>query len=246
MSHLFSICDSKEMSPLTTLHIDDQGNEWAVKYQYEDIELKLLPHVKNKLFTNQKVDFFLGNTDNNMIAENSIMVLSDSNTIGYIVKVGQRRMIRDYLLCEEQLVLAQISKISLLKVYLRIYFYELKKCLDERKATYEVKKAAYIRLPPAKITTDLVGNKNESMQFEISRAKVHEKIVCEDQDDGKFLISTSSALDLGYLPKRIHDQIVEMMDSGFDIVDGEIVEIFTKSDKLNVKICLLLKDINYI
>ena len=72
------------------------------------------------------------------------------------------------------------------------------------------------------------------------------KIECYEDDAGKYIVETKDVLTLGYIPKKVANKLDELLNYDvYDIVDGEILEIFTESDKLNVKVRLVLEDVTY-
>lgn len=174
----------------------------------------------------------------------SIEVVADDSMIGYIPSTGQRRMIRDYIQGEECLVLAQISELAFSKISLRIYYYQSKVSLERKMAQYESEKNAYKRMEPRAFTTTLIGNKSEQMQFELSHGKIGTKVEC-NEDGERYLIETQDSWQLGYLPKKISNEIDGLLDLGYEICSSEIVDVIEEQGKINVRIKIELLDANY-
>lgn len=223
--------------------IDSKGTEWISQYHYDTIEVKTTGFKKKNYSVNQLVKLIVTNVSNNMSDLDSIEVVVDDSIVGYILSTGQRRMIRDYQR-EDHLVLAQISELSFAKISLRIYYYQSKALLEGKKAKYEAEKNAYQRMEHRTVTTILTGNKSEQMQFELSHGKVGMEVEC-NEDDERYLVETQDSWHLGYLPKKISNEIEGLFDLGYEICRSEIVNIFEEQGKRNVQIRIDLIDTNY-
>lgn len=231
-------------------YIDATGDIWKVQYRYDAIGIKLVNCKFDSLKVNEIVDFVLNSQTPSIDNVSSISVLLKGVVIGNITTHGQSRMISDYLQKEGHMVQAQISFISKENVFLRIYYYASKKHTEkveaEQKARYEAEKASYVRKPPTSFDTVLVYNGTDKLQYEIQQAHVGDKIEVEPDDDDRYLVSTKDSYDLGYLHKRIADKVVELVNAGYEIVDGEITEITENSGKFGVKVHLVLEDLAYL
>lgn len=224
--------------------IDSNGKEWISQYRYETVEVKTTSIKKKNYCVNQLVKLIVTKTSNNMSELDSVEVITDDGVVGYILSTGQRRMIRDYVQGEERLVLAQISELSFSKISLRIYYYQSRVSLESKAAQYEREKNAYKRMEPRTFTTVLIGNKGEQMQFELSHGKIGMKVEC-NEDDERYLVETQDSWHLGYLPKKISNEIDRLLDLGYEIVSSEIVNVIEEQGKTNVQIRIELLDTNY-
>ena len=229
---------------LTDRYIDSGGKEWVSQYHYDEIDIQPTPFKKKNYCVNQPVKLIVSKISNNMSEIDSIKVMIDDILLGYISTVGQRRMIRDYSQTEERLVLAQISVISFSKVSIRIIYYKSKKELERQAAQYEKEKSSYERMPPKTFTTTLIGNKSEQMQFELSHGKVGMIVEC-NEDDERYLVETFDSWQLGYVPKKITNEIEKLLDLGYEISRCEIVDIINEEGKMNIKVQIYLLDMNY-
>ena len=88
-------------------------------------------------------------------------------------------------------------------------------------------------------TITLIGNKSDQMQFEISHAQKGMKVECSE-DDERYLIETEDSWHLGYLPKKVSNELEELLTLGYEILNCEIVDIINESGikKVVVKIDL--------
>lgn len=229
---------------LTDRHIDQDGKEWISQYYYDEIDIWLTLLKKKKYYVNQPVTLIVCNTSNDMMEMDSVKVMVDDFLLGYIPAIGQRRMIRDYSWTEEKLVLAQISVITFSKVSLRIVYYKSKKQLERQAAQYEIEKSLYERMLPKAFTTMLVGNKGEQMQFELSHIKVGMCVEC-NEDDERYLVETHDSWQLGYVPKKITNEIEKLINLGYEISGCEVIDVISEDGKINVKVKIQLLDLNY-
>ena len=228
----------------TDRYIDKDGKEWISQYHYDEIDIQPTSFKKKNYSANQPVNLIITNTSNNMSEKDSVKVMIDEILLGYISAVGQRRMIRDYSQQKERLVLAQISVISFSKVSIRIIYYKSKKELERQAAQYEKEKSSYERMPPKTFTTTLIGNKSEQMQFELSHGKVGMSVEC-NEDDERYLVETLDSWQLGYIPKKITNEIEKLLDLGYEISDCKITDVLSEDGKINVKVQIQLLDVNY-
>lgn len=237
-----------DLPTLADPYIDVSGDKWESQYRYDTIDIQLVNCKFDSLKVNQIVQFALNSQ--NIDDVSSIGILSKGVIIGYIKTSGQRRMIRDYLQKDGHMVQAQVSFISKENVFLRIYYYISKsyaeKAEAERKARYEEEKAAYIRKQPISFDTVLVYNGTEQMQWEIQQVHKGDKVEVEPDDDDRYLVSTKDSYDVGYLHKRISDKIDELVNDGYEVVDGEITDITENSGKFGVKVHIVLEDRTYL
>ena len=224
--------------------IDSTGKEWISQYRYDTIEVKPTSFKKMNYSVNQLVKLIVTKASNNMSELDSVEVITDDSIIGYIPSTGQRRMIRDYNQGEERLVLAQISELSFSRISLRIFYYQSKVSLESKAAQYESEKNAYKRMEPRTFTTTLIGNKGEQMQFELSHGKIGMKVECNG-DGERYLVETQDSWHLGYLPKKISNEIDGLLDLGYEICSSEIVNVIEEQGKTNVQIKIELLDTNY-
>lgn len=224
--------------------IDLKGKEWISQYRYETVEVKTTSFKKKNYSVNQLVKLIITKVSDNMSELDSVEVITDAGVVGYILSTGQRRMIRDYIQGEERLVLAQMSELSFSKISLRIYYYQSKVSLESKAAQYESEKNAYKRMEPQTITTTLIGNKGEQMQFELSHGKIGMKVEC-NEDGERYLVETQDSWHLGYLPKKISNEIDRLLDLGYEIGSSEIVNVIEEQGKTNVQIRIELLDTNY-
>ena len=237
-----------DLPTLADPYIDVSGDKWESQYRYDTIDIQLVNCKFDSLKVNQIVQFALNSQ--NIDDVSSIGILSKGVIIGYIKTSGQRRMIRDYLQKDGHMVQAQVSFISKENVFLRIYYYISKsyaeKAEAERTARYEEEKAAYIRKQPISFDTVLVYNGTEQMQWEIQQVHKGDKVEVEPDDDDRYLVSTKDSYDVGYLHKRISDKIDELVNDGYEVVDGEITDITENSGKFGVKVHIVLEDRAYL
>lgn len=229
---------------LTDRHIDQDGKEWISQYHYDEIDIWLTLLKKKNYYVNQPVTLIVCNTSNDMMEMDSVKVMVDDILLGYIPAIGQRRMIRDYSRTEEKLVRAQISVITFSKVSLRIVYYKLKKQLERQAAQYEIEKSLYERMPSKVFTTMLVGNKGEQMQFELLHSKVGMSVEC-NEDDERYLVATHDSWQLGYVPKKITNEIEKLINLGYEISGCEVIDVISEDGKINVKVKIQLLDLNY-
>ena len=241
---LFSKKNNITYENLTDRYIDKDGKEWISQYHYDEIDIQPTSFKKKNYSVNQPVNLIVTNTSNNMSEMDSVKVMIDEILLGYISAVGQRRMIRDYSRIEGRLVLAQISMLSFSKVSLRIIYYKSKEMLDGEAAQYEKEKSSYERMPPKTFITSLIGNQSERMQFELSHGKVGMKVEC-NEDDERYLVETSDSWRLGYVPKKITNEIEKLIDLGYEISSCEIIDMIIEEGKTNIKVQILLSDMNY-
>ena len=222
---------------------DSNGIEWISQYHYDTIEVKTTGFKKQNYSVNQLVKLIVTNVSDNMSELDSVEVVLDDSIVGYILSTGQRRMIRDYQR-EDHLVLAQISELSFAKISLRIYYYQSKASLERKKAQHEAEKNAYKRMKPRAFTTTLTGNKSEQMQFELSHGKIGMEVEC-NEDGERYLVETQDSWQLGYLPKKISNEIEGLLDLGYEICRSKIVNVIEEQGKRNVQIRIDLIDTNY-
>lgn len=231
-------------SKLSDRFIDSEGKEWVSQYRYDTIELQTVVFKKKNYAVNQSVNLRIAKESNNMCELNSVEVVANDVIIGYISSIGQRRMIRDYIQKQEHLVLAQISELTFSRTSLRILYYKSSVLLQRQADQYANEKAAYKRMEPRSFTTTLIGNKSEQMQFELSHGKLGMKVEC-NEDDERYLIETQDSWQLGYLPKKVSNEIDKLIDLGYEIHSSEIVNIVDEQGKTNVEITINLLDRNY-
>lgn len=241
---LFTKKNNMSYDKLTDRYIDSDGKEWVSQYHYDEIDIQSTLFRKKNCCVNQPVQLIVSKGSNNMSEIDSIKVMIDGILLGYISAVGQRRMIRDYSQSEERLVLAQISVITFSKVYIRIIYYKSKEEIERQAAQYEKEKSSYERMPPKTFTTTLIGNKSEQMQFELSHGKIGMSVECNEEDD-RYLIETFDSWQLGYVPKKITNEIEKLIDLGYEITRCEIVDVISDEGKTNIKVQIHLLDMNY-
>lgn len=232
--------------PLAEPYVDEQGKCWQTTYKYDYVDIETIKGNCANLQVNQAVEFKV--VSDNMKEPKSVEVIADGKVIGYPSKSGQRFMIRDFQIKDEALVRAQVSSVGKNSVQLQIFYYRSKALLDKQREEYEAEKSAYVRKPTLTFDVTLNANKNERMQYDISCCKVGDNITVMEDDDDKYLVSVNDVLDIGYLPKRIVNKLLDLEDEGYDIdCEGKILEItLNDSGKMDVKVQLVLKDKTYL
>ncbi len=231
--------------------IDECGDVWEAKYKYEAIDIKLVNCVFSDFKAKEIIEFAINSQTPNTDDIASILVMSKGKIVGYINTLGQRCMIYDFIQREGHFVKAQISFISKENVFLRIYYYISKSYAErvekEQKAQYEAEKAAYVRKPPVSFKAMLVYNKNAEMQSDIQCVEVGEIVCFEQDEDDRYLAVAKRVLYLGYLPKKLANQIDELLNDGYEVVNSKITKKeYDDSYRYVVEVSISLEDTNYL
>lgn len=88
----------------------------------------------------------------------------------------------------------------------------------------------------------LIGNSSERRQYDIRCASIGDLVWIEEDDSDRMMITCChKPLDLGYLSRKDVDRIEELENKGYDVDVGEVIDIFEKNNKLNVRIKIELK-----
>lgn len=232
-------------SILSDPYIDSNGDIWEAQYRYDGVEIQLVNCNIKELELNQSVVFDCDARKNTKDIS-SIKVFSSckESLIGFIVSGIQRDMIYNYTTRDERMVKGQISAKTRNKVCLRIFYYQSRKYIEKQRAIYEAEKSAYKRLPSITFVVELIGNKSEKMQWEISHACIGDKVEIWEEEN-KYIVETHDSYDLGYLPQSVSKKVSELEGDGYE-PNGEIAEITNDNGKYIVRIRLTLEDKNYL